>query len=656
MPETAPAEPVAVPDAARADGPPRAGRSAAADPRAGAAPAAGGRAATDVTVVIATRGRAARLDATLTALRDASPGVAVIVCDDASADDETARVARRHDGVTLVRLRHNAGAAARNAGAREARTPLVAFCDDDSWFLPGALDRAAEHFAADPRLALLNGRILVGDDQRLDPVCDLMARSPLGRAPAGPEILGFLACAAVVRRDAFLAVGGFPRRYGIGGEEAPVAIDLAAAGWRGAYAADVLARHLPDAARHPGPRRARTTRNDLWTTWRRRPVGTALRATVGVARQARRDEHVRDGLRQAVAGLPWALATRRAPSAALESRLRDLDAQNAARSPAGLPPLPPHELRAGRPVRPGERTTVVIAARNGWHQLERTLAELAALPERPPVIVVDDASQDGTAAHVQAAHPDVTVVRLRERRGPVARNAGVRLARTPYVAFADADSWWAPGTLDAAADLFDAHPELGLVTARILVGEDGRVDPISDEMAASPLPWDPELPGHPLVSFMGGASAVRRRAFVDVGGFEERLVVGGEEELVGTELVTAGWAMRYVPELVVHHHPEGERRGEVRALGLRNALWFLWRRRPWPTALSWSAHLVRASGPRTETARGVALALRGLPWALATRRRPAPWTERGMHAIERQRRGSRARDYGAYPEVPAVLD
>ncbi|MGX6449049.1 glycosyltransferase family 2 protein, partial [Patulibacter sp. S7RM1-6] len=244
-----------------------------------AAPTPGGRAATDVTVVIATRGRADRLDATLTALREASPGVAVIVCDDASDDDATVRAARRHPGVTLLRMGRNLGAAARNAGAREARTPLVAFCDDDSWWLPGALDRATEHFAADPRLALLNGRILVGDDERIDPVCALMARSPLPRTPAGPGILGFLACAAVVRRDAFLATGGFPRRYGIGGEEAPVAIDLARAGWRCAYAEDVVARHFPDAARDPGPRRVRTTRNNLWTTWRRRSAGTALRTT-----------------------------------------------------------------------------------------------------------------------------------------------------------------------------------------------------------------------------------------------------------------------------------------------------------------------------------------------------------------------------------------
>jgi GT2 family glycosyltransferase len=295
--------------------------------------------------------------------------------------------------------------------------------------------------------------------------------------------------------------------------------------------------------------------------------------------------------------------------------------------------------------------TVVIAARNAWHQLERTLAELAALPERPPVVLVDDASTDGTVEQVRRRHPEVEVVRLHERCGPVARNVGVRRARTPYVAFADADSWWAPGSLRRVAELFDAHPELGLLGAHILVGPEDRDDPICAEMARSPLTWhaappgQPGLPGHVLASFLGGASAVRAAAFADAGGFEPRLVVGGEEELLGAELVTAGWAMRYVPELVVHHHPEGVRRGEVRALGLRNTLWFAWRRRPWPAGLAWSAYVLRSSGPRPETVRGLALALGGLGWVLRTRRRVPPGIERGLRRLQDQRRRSRVVRY-----------
>ena len=60
-----------------------------------------------------------------------------------------------------------------------------------------------------------------------------MAAAPLGRDPdlPGPSILGFLACAVVVRRSAFLDVGGFDDVVFFGGEEERVALDLAAAGW-----------------------------------------------------------------------------------------------------------------------------------------------------------------------------------------------------------------------------------------------------------------------------------------------------------------------------------------------------------------------------------------------------------------------------------------
>jgi hypothetical protein len=65
---------------------------------------------------------------------------------------------------------------------------------------------------------VLAARVLVGPDRRRDPVCDEMAHSPLGRAAdlPGPSVLGFIACGAVVRRSAFLEVGGFHARLGVG--------------------------------------------------------------------------------------------------------------------------------------------------------------------------------------------------------------------------------------------------------------------------------------------------------------------------------------------------------------------------------------------------------------------------------------------------------
>src|SRR5206468_1912268 len=83
-----------------------------------------------------------------------------------------------------------------------------------------------------PRMALLAARVLVGPAAVIDPTCEAMARSPLPpRADSpGPSILGFLACGAVVRRSAFLAVGGFAGRFGVGGGEELLGIDLALAG------------------------------------------------------------------------------------------------------------------------------------------------------------------------------------------------------------------------------------------------------------------------------------------------------------------------------------------------------------------------------------------------------------------------------------------
>ena len=115
------------------------------------------------------------------------------------------------------------------------------------------------------------------------------------------------------------------------------------------------------------------------------------------------------------------------------------------------------------------RTSVVVITRDRREQVVRTLARLAELPERPPVVLVDNASSDGTADLVRRLFPHVHVVSLWDNRGALARTVGVQAATSPYVAFSDDDSWWAPGALSAAADHFDAAPRLGLLAARIVV-------------------------------------------------------------------------------------------------------------------------------------------------------------------------------------------
>jgi len=179
--------------------------------------------------------------------------------------------------------------------------------------------------------------------------------------------------------------------------------------------------------------------------------------------------------------------------------------------------------------------------RNRAGEVARTVERLVALPARLHIVVVDNAS-DGAAAALRRCYPGVTVVRLDENLGAAGRNVGVRLCARPCVALCD-DTWWEPGSPARAADLFDAHPALEVLTGRVVVGESERLAPTCAAMANSPLGSPPGLPGPALLGFHAGAAMVRRAAFLAVGGFERRLFLGAEEQLLAIDLASAGWAL-----------------------------------------------------------------------------------------------------------------
>jgi GT2 family glycosyltransferase len=280
--------------------------------------------------------------------------------------------------------------------------------------------------------------------------------------------------------------------------------------------------------------------------------------------------------------------------------------------------------------------SVVVATRNRRPELLRTLSRLRALPERPSIIVVDNGSGDGTVSAVTAGFPDVRVVPLGRNRGAAARNIGVHLARTPYVAFSDDDSWWEPGALTRACAVLDSHPRVGLVAARTVVGPDRVPDPVNAAMAGTPLDGEPGLPGRSVLGFLGCASVVRRRAFLDVGGFSHVLFFVGEERLLAYDLAARGWSLRYVPAIVAVHEPSPHRpptRDRLRA-ERRNALLTAWMRRPGAVALRETARLgVRAVWDGDCRAALLAATWR-MPGALMRRRPLPPTVEREIRRLE----------------------
>lgn len=273
-------------------------------------------------IVIATYNRASTLRNTLEHLCRLPEKPPIVVVDNGSRDDTRQVADAFRDRVAFMRLDRNIGAAARTVGARAAGTKLLAFCDDDCWWAPNALTLAEKRFERNARVGVINARVLVRGDERVDPACEAM-RSAGTPDRDGIAIAYFMAGASIIRRDAYLQAGGYHERYHIGAEESLLSLDIAARGWELWYCDDVVLYHYPCMTnRVPEQRRRLALRNRLWTMWLRLSASAALRGTRAYIRRARHDPLVREALYDALRGLPWIVRERKPIPAELERRVR----------------------------------------------------------------------------------------------------------------------------------------------------------------------------------------------------------------------------------------------------------------------------------------------------------------------------------------------
>jgi GT2 family glycosyltransferase len=276
--------------------------------------------------------------------------------------------------------------------------------------------------------------------------------------------------------------------------------------------------------------------------------------------------------------------------------------------------------------------TVVVMSKDRWSDLRTSLPRHEA-----PVILVDNGSTDGTPALVREHFPHVEVIELGSNRGAVARNIGVRRASTPYVAFADDDSWWAPGALKTAVAAMEAYPRLGVLVGQMLVGHSETPDPICRLMAESPLGQDDDLPGPSVLGFLACGAVVRREAFLAAGGFDDIIFFAGEEQRLALDLAALGWGLAYVPDVVAHHHPSPTRDpARRRALEGRNRILTALLRRPWPVVAKTLAAELR-HGPTGLAA--IRRAAPAFPRALAARRVLPAHVEAARRSLDTNGRG-----------------
>lgn len=266
------------------------------------------------------------------------------------------------------------------------------------------------------------------------------------------------------------------------------------------------------------------------------------------------------------------------------------------------------------------RITVVVLTHNRREEVLHTVAQLHALPERPDVIVADNGSSDGTADALIARFPRVRVVRCAKNLGAAARNRAAALASTDYVAFSDDDTEWQPGSLAYAVALLDRWPRVAVLSASVVVGDAREPDSACDAMRDSPLDRH-DLPGPSLVGYMAGACVFRTAMFRAVGGYEPRLFIGGEEELVALDVLDSGRAIVYCDKMTVLHRPSSQRdAGLRRRLLARNAALVAWLRLPWRDAARATLNACVTAARGGHPFADLGALLRGVGWAVRKRR------------------------------------
>jgi mycofactocin system glycosyltransferase len=225
---------------------------------------------------------------------------------------------------------------------------------------------------------------------------------------------------------------------------------------------------------------------------------------------------------------------------------------------AGL--LHPTADRAARAETPG--VTVVVPVCDRPASLARLLDALAGVG----CVVVDDGSRDAAATERAARAGGARYLALEDNVGPAAaRNAGLAVVDTPYVAFVDSDCVPGPGWLGPLLAHFD-DPLVGAAAPRVMAA-DGPGWLARYEAARSPL----DMGSRPAlvrprtrVAYVPTAALVVRRALVSGACFDESLR-GGEDVDFVWRTVASGWDVRYEPASTVAHHAErGAREWAVR--------------------------------------------------------------------------------------------
>ncbi len=218
---------------------------------------------------------------------------------------------------------------------------------------------------------------------------------------------------------------------------------------------------------------------------------------------------------------------------------------------------------------------VVVVNYNAGQAIVECLHRLKDQPGVGSIVVIDNASTDGSVEVVEREYPDVRIVRNERNSGfGAGANQGIGATTSPCVVLLNPDADVRPGFVETLGRALDDHPKAGVVAALVL-NPDGTVQPTK---RAFPSLWHAALhglvglvwPGNPgtraytladasfteprTVDWVAGtAVALRREAFDEIGGFDEAFFFFVEDVDLCRRLWDAGWEVWFEPRAVAEH-------------------------------------------------------------------------------------------------------
>lgn len=219
-----------------------------------------------------------------------------------------------------------------------------------------------------------------------------------------------------------------------------------------------------------------------------------------------------------------------------------------------------------------------MTTRNRKDDLRVCLASVRQQNVPLEIIVIDDASSDGTAELVRTEFAEARLVVHARNQGYIrGRNEAAALATGDVIVSIDDDAAFSsPDIVSRTLTLFDDERIAAVAIPYIDVNRDRIVNQLAPDAAAP----------YVVSSYIGTAHAIRRTTFLELHGYREELFHQGEESDLCIRLLAAGYVVRLGLGEPIHHF-ESPRRDFRRMdhFGPRNAVLFAWQNVPFPRLL-----------------------------------------------------------------------